>query len=164
MTHSNLSHHGTSKRPVPAQVTAFLVAHRDTARAVARKYNIPVCVILAQSALESRWGTQVKGNAFFGIKGKAPDGSTIEFATHEVANGKSVAVVDSFRAYANYGEAADDYARMLTTNPNFASAIAFRKDPLKFAAALKRYATDPSYTQKIKQIIVSYDLLKYEDK
>ncbi|MFG1173020.1 glucosaminidase domain-containing protein [Erwiniaceae bacterium CAU 1747] len=49
---------------------------------------IPVSVTLAQSAQETGWGKSVKNNAYFGIKGKSPEGNTTSFTTSEYIDGK----------------------------------------------------------------------------
>lgn len=140
-------------RPQPLQVTLFISLHASDARGVAALSGIPVEIILAQSALETNWGRAVVGNAFFGVKGKAPSGQSTTFSTHEVRNGKVVSETDQFRAYANYREAADDYAVVIKTQ--FSAAMAFRSDPDRFATALARqgYATDPRYAAKLQSII-----------
>ena len=38
-------------------------------------------------------------NAYFGIKGKAPDGASVDFKTTEAINGKVIKETDAFRAY-----------------------------------------------------------------
>jgi flagellum-specific peptidoglycan hydrolase FlgJ len=83
MKHAHHGHHKKHKHQIPPHVTAFIVAHINGVRAVSRKYNIPVSIILAQGALESGWGLKVVGNAFFGVKGKAPDGGSVSITTHE---------------------------------------------------------------------------------
>jgi hypothetical protein len=54
-----------------------------------------------------------------------------------VINGKKITMKDSFRAYANFSEAAEDYAKFLTTQPRYHPAFIHSKDPLKFADALQ---------------------------
>ena len=58
-----------------------------------------------------RLGKHVKNNAYFGIKGKSPTGNSTSFGTTEVINGKVIHIKDTFRAYADYAESADDYGR-----------------------------------------------------
>ncbi len=71
---------------------------------------------------------------------------------------------DSFRAYIDFSEAAEDYGKFLTTQPRYKPAFIHSKDPLKFADALQRagYATDPSYASKLKSIITTYYLNEYD--
>jgi flagellum-specific peptidoglycan hydrolase FlgJ len=150
---------GAKHRPgrQPVQVMAFVDLHIADAKAVSARTGIPAEVILAQSALESNWGRTVKDNAYFGIKGKSPTGNSTTFSTHEVTlSGRRVNEFDEFRAYSNYGEAADDYASLIQRR--FTAAFAFRNDPEKFAEAIAKqgYATDPQYASKLKAIIHSH--------
>lgn len=105
------------------------------------KYRAPVSILIAQAALESGWGRHVKGNAYFGIKSHHSKGSTTSFTTTEFVNGKKTTLTDSFRAYANFGESAEDYGKFLTTNPRYKPAFVQAKDPLKFASRRNRTAT-----------------------
>jgi flagellum-specific peptidoglycan hydrolase FlgJ len=114
-------------------------------------------VILAQSALESDWGRTVKGNAYFGIKGKSPAGNSTSFSTHEVTlSGQRISEVDAFRAYGSYSEAANDYASLIQRR--YPAAFVHRNEPEKFAEAVARqgYATDPHYAKKLKSVIHSH--------
>ena len=71
---------------------------------------------------------------------------------------------DSFRAYANFSEAAEDYGKFLTTNQRYVSAFAYTNNPSKFAEQLQvaKYATDPQYAEKLKTIISTYYLDEYD--
>lgn len=144
-------------RQQPAHVAHFVCLHASEANIVSVRTGIPVEVILAQSALESNWGRSVKGNAYFGIKGKSDSGHSTTFSTHEVTlSGHRVNEIDEFRAYANYVEAADDYASLIKRK--YPTALAYRNDPEKFAenVASHGYATDPLYEKKLKAIIHSH--------
>ncbi|WP_233806459.1 glycoside hydrolase family 73 protein [Paraburkholderia sp. HP33-1] len=146
-----------------AYVPNFIHNHRATAQAIQRKYGVPAGVVLAQSALESNWGRTVKGNAYFGIKGRSPNGQSTTFSTHETVNGVSVATTDTFRAYSSYADAADDYANMLKHSARFRSAF-MHIDSIGFATEIARnhYATDPQYGAKLISIIHSRHLDHYD--
>ena len=148
----------------PAHVSAFITMALPAAKTVSQTWNIPVSVILAQSALESGWGQHVKQNAYFGIKGHSPSGKSTSFGTTEVINGKVIHIKDTFRAYTDYADAADDYGRFLNENKIYAAAFAFSKDPLKFVAAVAKagYATSPDYQKSLTSIIVGFKLTQYD--
>lgn len=160
--HAHAAKHHTHVTPV--YVTAFFAAHAAEARAVGMKYGLPASAILAQSALESTWGTNAPGNAFFGIKGKAPSGKSVQTATHEVIKGQKIAETDAFRAYDNWAEAADDYANLITTHKAYSTVLPYRNDGLKYAEAMGHtpYATGPGYGAKMKSIIQSHNLTQYD--
>jgi len=144
-------------------VSAFLDKYGSAARSSAKKWNVPASVLLAQAAHESGWGRYVKGNAFFGIKGKSPSGNSTAFKTTEVIAGRTLSLVDSFRAYKDFEEAADDYGRFLNENPRYKGCFT-ASDPEKFVEILAKsgYATDPNYNTKIVTIIRKNGLEKYD--
>lgn len=148
----------------PANVTAFINKTLADAKSIKIKYKIPVSVLISQAALESGWGSHVKDNAYFGIKAHNTSGATTSFKTTEFVNGKKVSINDSFRAYKNFKESAEDYGKFLTTNPRYKSAFIHSKNPDKFAEAIHAagYATDPQYSTKLKIIISTYNLSEYD--
>jgi flagellum-specific peptidoglycan hydrolase FlgJ len=144
-------------RQQPAHVIIFVRLHITEAKVIYARTGIPAEVILAQSALESDWGRTVKGNAYFGIKGKSATGHSTTFSTHEVTlSGQRICEIDEFRAYNSYAEAAADYASLIQRR--YPAAFAYRNDPEKFAEAVARlgYATDPHYAKKLRTIIHSH--------
>lgn len=149
--------HKHKPRQQPAHVAVFVNLHAAEAKVISARTGIPAGVILAQSALESDWGRAVKGNAYFGIKGKSPTGKSVSFSTHEVTlSGQKISEVDAFRAYTSYSEAANDYAFLIQRR--YPSAFLYRNEPEKFAEAVARqgYATDRHYAKKLKSIIHSH--------
>jgi type VI secretion system secreted protein VgrG len=147
-----------TQRNAPEHVLKFIEFAAKGADAVEAQFAIPAPVVIAQAALETGWGTHVKGNAYFGIKGIADSGKSVTAVTHEFENGKRTQVIDEFRAYNNFEEAAIDYGRFLSTNPRYAKAFDFSDDPLRFADEVARagYATDPEYASKLKSILRKY--------
>jgi peptidoglycan hydrolase FlgJ len=151
-------HHRTHH--TPAYVTAFITKLLPIARTVKKKWSVPIAVLVAQGALESSWGRHVKGNAFFGIKGRSQSGKSVNFGTHEVVDGKSIAVHDHFRAYESLEEAADDYGQFLRNNQRYSACFAYSDQPDQFVdhLAVAGYATDPEYAHKLKSIIHAHHL------
>ena len=149
-----------ARKPFPPHVKAFIQMASAGARATSPKWRVPASVLVAQAAHESGWGRRVKSNAYFGVKGKSPTGASTSFSTHEVLEGKSIAVTDEFRAYASFQEAADDYGRFLSENPRYQSCFAHSRNPFRFVEELARagYATDPDYARKIKNMIRKFGL------
>jgi len=148
----------------PPNVAAFIAMALPAAKIVSQKWNVPVSVILAQSALESGWGQHVVENAYFGIKGHAPSGSSATFGTTEVIDGKVIHIDDTFRAYTSYEDSADDYGHFLNQNKRYAPAFALTKEPLKFVAAVAAagYATAPDYAKSLTSLIVAFNLTQYD--
>lgn len=127
----------------------FLKIMIPVAKNVAEQTGLDYRMIVAQAAIETGWGSKVKGNAFFGIKGHGAK-NTIDFKTQEEVDGKRVTKTDTFRAYENVGEAASDYGQFLQNNPRYAEYLAATN--LEDAAAALQasgYATDSKYGEKV---------------
>jgi len=149
----------------PKNVQGFLDMASDAAKAASSKWGVPASVLLAQSALESGWGGHVKNNAYFGIKGISPSGKSASFGTTEVINGKVIHIKDTFRAYADYDESADDYGRFLNENKRYKSAFDYINQPDEFITEVANagYATDPNYASKLIKLMGSYDLYEFDN-
>ena len=158
------SHQAGSQRhgqqSAPSHVDAFVAQHLADARQVSARSGVPVSVILAQSGLETGWGLHVTGNAYFGVKGHAPDGASVRFTTHEVSHGVAHRISDSFRGYRSYAEAANDYADVLRRR--FPAAFSHTGDSLQFIPHLHGYATDPAYVGKLRSIIGHHHFRQYD--
>lgn len=148
----------------PQNVQDFLDMASDSAELAAAKWGVPASVLLAQSALESGWGKHVKNNAYFGIKGKSPTGKSTSFGTTEVINGKVIHIKDTFRAYADYAESADDYGHFLNENKRYKPAFIHTAEPNQFITEIAKagYATDPDYAPKLIRLMERYDLYEYD--
>ncbi|MFP3567588.1 glucosaminidase domain-containing protein [Paraburkholderia sp. SIMBA_030] len=130
----------------------FIDTHLAAAQEVQRRYQVPAGVVIAQSALESNWGRSVVGNAYFGVKGRAPGGDSTTFTTHEVINGKAIKIDDAFRAYGSYEEAATTMRKCFGTiraSGRASSTPAVRSSPTRSpATAMRRIRlTQSSSTQ-----------------
>ena len=134
---------------------AFVASIAPTAKAVAEELGIDPRIVIAQAALETGWGTSVKGNNLFGIKSHGKkDGLMVQ--THEVVDGERIKVRDSFRQYDSYDESIADYGSFLKQNKRY--------KPILQAATLREqvealgksgYATDPEYADKVMAIAKS---------
>jgi len=123
---------------------------------VQRTHGIPALAIMAQSALETGWGSSVPGNMFFGIKaGGSWTGKKQLLWTHEWINGKYVKVQDWFRAYDTPLDSLRDYAEFIHRNNRYAAALKYPTNPEAYIKEIAKagYATDPNYSSKINAII-----------
>ena len=139
-------------------VESFRALLEEPAQRASRTTGVPAELILSQAALETGWGrysitTQDGSNShnLFGIKaGSDWQGETTDVRTHEVIDGKRVAITDSFRVYDSYEAAFTDYARLIGDNPRYAGVLT-APDAGQAAQALQAggYATDPRYADKL---------------
>ncbi|MCB1907745.1 MAG: flagellar assembly peptidoglycan hydrolase FlgJ [Rhodocyclaceae bacterium] len=158
---------GASSAPVPDGARAFVDQVWPHAMAASRATGIPAHFMVAQAALETGWGrhelkTADGSRSFnpFNIKaGSGWRGATVTLDAVEFSDGKAYREPSRFRVYANYGEAFDDYARLLSGNPRYA-AVLDQRDAVAFARELQQagYATDPMYADKLARIIAGNTL------
>ena len=134
---------------------AFLASIAPTAKTLAKELGIDPRIVIAQAALETGWGTSVKGNNLFGIKSHGKEGGLM-VQTHEVLDGERIKVRNSFRQYDSYDESIADYGSFLQQNKRY--------KPMLQAATLweqvealgkSGYATDPEYADKVMAIAKS---------
>ena len=129
----------------------FVKAIQPLAKELSAELGIDERVIIAQSAVETGWGSKVKGNSFFGVK--AHGGEGIEFATHEVVDGKKVATKDVFKQYDNLADSVKGYGAFLTANPRYKPFLAATTLEEQVAALGRSgYATDPNYAKTVRSI------------
>ncbi|OGU58304.1 MAG: hypothetical protein A2V66_03695 [Ignavibacteria bacterium RBG_13_36_8] len=117
--------------------------------------GVPVETTLAQAALESAWGEKAPGNNFFGIKDSSYENyGCQEIDTVEVSKGKRYKIKDKFETFPTPFECFLAHAKLIKRQwPH----VFVHTDPVDFVAAIqnskKKYATDPKYAEKIKNIV-----------
>ena len=123
------------------------------AQKAAQALGVTPAAIVAQSALETGWGSKVNGENLFNIKARGSEPS-VQVATLEYSNGVAHAEQAAFRRYNSTAESFSDYARLIGSAERYAGAVNAGEDVQKFAQALQDggYATDPQYAQKLKAI------------
>jgi len=153
------------------RVEAFIAGVAPMAQEGQRQFGVPASVAIAQAILESGWGESALskyGQAYFGVKCSATpspyqDGC-INMSTWEVFNGVSVTVVAPFRTYSKVSDSFMDHGHFLRNNSRYAPAFQTNNAD-DFARAIHRagYATDPSYAQKIINIINANNLRRFDN-
>lgn len=152
-----------------SNIKKFIETYYGTALQVEKKYKIPALFSIAQSGLETAWGTKVKGNNMFNIKpGSSWKGDKVLFTTTEyhtndnvnypliiniekLSNGKyKYTVKDYFRAYNSTYDSFIDYGKFLSSNKRYEKAFNY-SDPVLFAREIANagYATSSNYFQAI---------------
>ena len=125
----------------------------DVARIAVRLEQQTACpaqLLIAQWAIESKWGEKPVGHAnYFGVKRAARHTQWCTVATREVVNGKSVIENLEFADYDSLADSCRDYAWLITQGaPYHAAWEQYQKDrdpPALIAAVARVYATDPKY-------------------
>lgn len=153
----------TSATALSGDARAFVDQVLPHAKRAAQALGVPAEAIVAQAALETGWGRHVPRHAdgtpsynFFGIKADVSwKGARLTKSTHEHLGGRMQSVSADFRSYGSIGEAFDDYARFLQTNPRYADALREGADGKGFVRGLQEagYATDPAYADKLLKLM-----------
>lgn len=136
----------------PTNAPADAVTAANAAQA---KYGVPAAVTLAQYKLESGNGAHMPAgsNNPFGIKARAGQ-PYVEAMTTENINGVDQRVMQKFAKFDSLGAAFDAHAKLLATGSAYANARQHTDNADAYADALTgKYATDPKYGDKLKQIM-----------
>lgn len=150
------------------KLSKLAMAEYKKRKKAGQKWVLP-SVCIAQSALETGWGTSpvmVKANAYFGIKaGTNWEGRVYSTKTQECYNGRDyTTITDLFRAYGSLKDSVADYFDLITGLDRY-SAACNQADARKCIQAVKDggYATSPAYVTNIMSIINQYGLTKYDE-
>lgn len=132
------------------QIAAIAVAiEKDT--------QCPAQLMIAQWAVESRWGAKPVGNFnYFGMKQNCRDPLSCNVETEEVVNGKRVEEKLQFADYNSLEESARDYAYLITQGEPYRAAwpqyLQDRNLATLITAVAARYATDEGYAMLVNAI------------
>ena len=136
------------------------------AREDMKKTKILASLTIAQAILESNWGRSSLSVApnynLFGIKGSY-NGQSCIFPTSECYNGKWVQINANFRKYPSWAESIADHSNLFLTMNRYANLRGCTD--YKLACKFVRedgYATDPSYTNKLINLIETYNLNRFD--
>lgn len=143
--------------------SSFVKQLWSMAKTAADKIGVSPDVILAQAALETGWGQHVikKANGqsshnLFNIKADSRwQGDFTAKPTLEYRDGIAVKEQAKFRSYDSYQDSFNDYIQFLQTQPRYQNALKSVGNAEDFIDGLHKagYATDPAYSNKIKQIM-----------
>lgn len=134
------------------------------ARKAASKLGVKAELLLAQSALETGWGSSIPrdgqggSNNLFGIKADRNwSGPVTSNRTLEYSGGVARQQQAKFRRYESYQASFDDYVKFLESNPRYKKALHSTADSQQFVNELQAagYATDPDYGRKINGVLNS---------
>lgn len=152
----------------------FIKQFLPVAHAIEEKTGLPALAILAQSALETGWGTKVKGNSYFGIKGKGILIRTTEISSKPDLHFPEIISVTKFKdetgktkykydcktyfaAYATPFDSFAAYAEFILTNPRYSKAIENKDNPERYLQEVARagYATGLNYEKAVLDVLDS---------
>lgn len=157
------------------QTLGRLAVAESNRRIAAGKGFVLPSVCIAQSAIETGWGTagiMVRANAYFGIKaGGSWTGAVYRADTWEVDSNGAYNTTANFRAYGSKEESVADYYNLIGNNARYSKALSFGKDRTAWKTAKEcitaiwagGYATDTLYVEKIMNTINARNLTEYDN-
>ncbi|OYO17716.1 hypothetical protein CGZ94_02190 [Enemella evansiae] len=156
-----------------ADTTRFISAVAPMAQQAQREFRVPASVSIAQSILESGWGTSslaVYAHAYFGIKCKTDYASPYQLGCMDKSSleyydpNNPTPVVSAFRTYRSAGDSFSDHGYFLKNSSRYAAAFNYSSDPDNFIREVAKagYATDPGYADYIIRLMRTYNLYAYD--
>lgn len=134
---------------------------------LATQYDLFPSVMIAQAILESKSGTSGLAVApyynLFGIKGSYNGVSAVFETWEDDGAGNAYTIHDSFRQYPSWKVSLEDYAELLQA-PLYEGAHRSVAGSYDVATAhlTGRYATDTNYANKLNNLIVAYNLTRFD--
>ena len=134
---------------------------------LANQYDLFPSVMIAQAILESRSGTSGLSDSpnynLFGIKGSYNGNSVVLETWEDDGAGNVYTIQDSFRQYPSWKASLEDYAQLLQL-PLYQGAHRSVAGSYDVATAhlTGRYATDTNYANKLNNLIVAYNLTRFD--
>lgn len=147
----------------------FISLVGESARTIAAENDLYASVMIAQAILESASGNstlaQAPNNNLFGIKGTY-HGNSVQLPTREDdGTGATYTIMSDFRQYETVDESLSDYADLLSNSMGDFYAGARKSNSDSFVDAcdflVGRYATDIFYSEKLQDLIETYDLTRF---
>ena len=130
-----------------------------------KKYGVLPSLTLAQAILESYWGKKSIGNNIFGIKARESwTGKTKTVTTKEWEHGHYKTIKDTFRDYDSIAASIEDHAKLLTIDRY--KPVLGAKNYKEACKLVKQcgYATSPTYTKSLTDLVEQYGLNQYDPK
>ncbi len=125
--------------------------------ALEQQTGCPAQLMIAQWAVESRWGVAPVGHAnYFGIKMAERHKACCTVSTHEIVNGQRVEQEAQFADYDSLAESCRDYAWLITEGAPYRAAWQAYQTSRALNALVdgvaKTYSTNPAYAALVRQI------------
>ena len=148
----------------------FISLVGEPARHIAADSDLYASVMIAQAILESASGNstlaQAPNNNLFGIKGTYR-GNSVQLPTREDdGSGATYTIMADFRQYETVEDSLSDYADLLSNSMGDFYAGARKSNTDSFVDAcdflVGRYATDIFYSEKLQDLIETYDLTRFD--
>lgn len=160
----------TQQDQIKAQRVAWINELAPYARQIQEQYGVIASISIAQAILESDWHTSVLStqyNNLYGIKADVGQKSVV-LPTQEFENGEWLTIQGRFAAYDSWQQSMRAHAELLYHGTSWNAAqyqhVLVAKDYQTAATALTKdgYATDPTYAEKLVNIIQTWHLSRFD--
>lgn len=160
----------TQQDQIKAQRVAWINELAPYARQMQEQYGVIASISIAQAILESDWHTSVLStqyNNLYGIKADVGQKSVV-LPTQEFENGEWLTIQGRFAAYDSWQQSMRAHAELLYHGTSWNAAqyqhVLAAKDYQTAATALTKdgYATDPTYAEKLVNIIQTWHLSRFD--
>ena len=146
----------------------FINSIKDEALVGYKESNILPSLTIAQAILESSWGKSgltVKANNLFGVKAYSDwTGESITLSTKEyTSDGDSYTIDAQFKVYPTLSDSIKDHNELLSTDRYEKVRSANSYIDACNAILECGYATSPSYSEMLIEIIENYNLNQYDN-
>ena len=144
----------------------FIKTIGEMAKKDMAKTGILASLTIAQACLESNFGQSSLAKApnynLFGIKGSY-DGQSVSMKTWEYINGKNVSINANFRKYPSWQQSIEDHSGLFNRLDRYKN-LRGNTDYKDVCKKVREdgYATDPAYTDKLINMIETYNLTQYD--
>ncbi len=145
----------------------FIDTLLPSVKKVASAVGLDPLVLIAQSALETGWGSKVladqngnSSNNVFNIKAhKTWDGDVVSQNSLEYKQGRFVNEKSDFRQYDSIEKSVQDYMGFIQDNPRYKKALEVASSATDYIQEIASagYATDPDYADKIIDVLKSVE-------
>ena len=152
------------------QEQAFIDKISAYAKVLQSEYGVLPSISIAQAILESNWGNSElseKYNNFYGIKG-SEEANTVLMNTKEFVDEEWIEINGRFRIYDSWQDSMNAHTKLFvegtTWNPQQYAAVlaADNYRDATFALQASGYATDPTYPEKLIELIQQYKLDQFD--
>ncbi|MGX7092335.1 glycoside hydrolase family 73 protein [Hutsoniella sourekii] len=149
----------------------FIEELAPTAQSLQRQYGVLASISLAQAALESDFGRSELASDYYnlyGVKTDADDPDKVAFNTMEFVDGEWIEITDYFKVYPSWQASMAQHAELIhygtSWDPNYYQLVKDGKTYQEQASGLQEagYATDPTYANKIVEMIEAWSLDQYD--
>lgn len=149
----------------------FIVQLSGHAKTLQKEHDLLPSISIGQAILESDWGTSElasENKNLYGIKGSDPS-NTEMMRTKEFVEGEWIEIEAPFRKYESWQQSMDDHVLLFVDGTNWNAdqytAVLAAGNYKEAAQALQDngYATDPTYAEKLIDLIEQYQLHQYDN-